>query len=83
VQGQSVTVIDSSGNAAGHYETGQEMNRMRRITTVLTGLTVSILARVAAAPSAFAMRLVDPGGSAPHVNDYRIRSELPAGVDQE
>jgi hypothetical protein len=67
VQGQSVTLIDSYGNAAGHYETSQEMNRTYRITTVLTGLTVSILALVAAAPSAFTMRLVDPGDSAPYV----------------
>jgi hypothetical protein len=42
------------------------MNRIRRSAAVIVGLAVSIIGLVAAAPDAFAMRLLDNGGSAPY-----------------
>jgi hypothetical protein len=36
------------------------MHRLHRTATVIAALTVSVLGMIAAAPSAFAMRLVDP-----------------------
>jgi FlaG/FlaF family flagellin (archaellin) len=38
------------------------MTKLRRFTTVLTGLLLALVGVLAAAPAAFAMRVVPPGG---------------------
>ena len=40
------------------------MHRLRRTATIIAALTISVLGTIAAAPSAFAMRLVDPQDTA-------------------
>jgi hypothetical protein len=42
------------------------MNRIYRSATVIVGLAATVIGLVAAAPAAFAMRLVEPGESAPY-----------------
>ena len=48
------------------------MNRIHRSAAVIAGLAASIIGLVLAAPAAFAMRLVDPGGSAPYAPPVTI-----------
>ena len=48
------------------------MNRIYRSLTVMAGIAVSILGLVAVAPAAFAMRPLDPGGSAPYATPVTV-----------
>jgi hypothetical protein len=48
------------------------MNRIYRSAAVIFGLVASIIGLVAAAPDAFAMRLLDSGGSAPYAPPVTI-----------
>ena len=48
------------------------MNRIYRSVTVMAGLAVSIISLVAIAPAAFAMRPLDPGGSAPYATPVTV-----------
>jgi hypothetical protein len=46
------------------------MHHIRRITLILAGLTVTLIASVAAAPAALAMHVPPPGGTVGHPVKY-------------
>jgi hypothetical protein len=49
------------------------MSKLRRLTTVLTGLLLAVIGVLAAAPTAFAMRVVPPeGDSGPAAPTYIV-----------
>jgi hypothetical protein len=44
-----------------HEEKGKTMNHIRRMTTIIAGVLLSVLGLIAMAPAAFAERVTDPG----------------------